>query len=706
MGVGIEGPPNQYPAGLEFDYSVWSANTRLDLLNVAWNNDYRDVVRFANKDALNTYIDSKSSAGITLTQTVYAKPGQDVYLNIPYNRVNRYNYLRASNPLMPIPDDIQKDFYYFILDCEYISPNTTRLRLQLDIWQTYVYDVTFGNCFVERGHIGIANENAFRNYGRDYLTIPEGLDIGGEYLEMFSKNVDSMHVNNADILAISSTDLRASGTSGGKPILKSAPGGRIQMMPSGASGYVWRTITDFIAWMTTHQDEPWVTQGIMSITMIPDSARYDPGFTYSHTGSEPSNAPSGPAQTLEHSLWDNWREYAKELLPERYRILEKFLTYPYLVIEFTTYTGSPIILKPESWANDDGLIEELGAIVPPGQRIVYTPKDYNTANIGSNASFERDGDWLNLSVQISNFPTLPIVNNGAIGYLAANQNSIAWQKANAEWTQNRALGMAQGGYDIASGAMRTMANLSGTGVNADIAQTANQNRTLGAQALVNSLAQAGSGIGNALTPGGFGGSAVSGLVNGGATAINAGIQTSANDEALAIRNIQAAESLIANQGQSQLVRDTNKSLADWGAKGDYASAIAGINAKVQDAALIQPSTSSQFGGEAFNLINQVRNFAARWKMIDGSAIAQVGEFWLRYGYSIHRFIQPPQDLKVMSKFSYWKMLETYIASANVPEAHKQVLRGMLEKGITVWDDPEDIGQIDVADNMPIGGIAY
>src|SRR6187551_590172 len=200
MGTGIDGPPNVYTAGSDFDYSVWTAGTQIDLVNVNWNNDYRDVVKFANKESLNTYINSLNPAGIRLTNLTYAKPNQDIFLPIPYNRVNRYNYLRASNPLMPIQNDMQKDFFYFILDCEYINPQTTRIRVQLDVWQTYVYDVTIGNCYVERGHIGIANTNQFNNFGRDYLTVPEGLDIGADYRVIAKRSEQVVSVSNANPL--------------------------------------------------------------------------------------------------------------------------------------------------------------------------------------------------------------------------------------------------------------------------------------------------------------------------------------------------------------------------------------------------------------------------------------------------------------------------------------------------------------------------
>ena len=40
----------------------------------------------------------------------------------------------------------------------------------------------------------------------------------------------------------------------------------------------------------------------------------------------------------------------------------------------------------------------------------------------------------------------------------------------------------------------------------------------------------------------------------------------------------------------------------------------------------------------------------------------------------------------------------------MPETYKQAIRGILEKGVTVWSNPNDIGNIDTADNEPLEGI--
>src|SRR4051812_26246965 len=112
----LPGTANEYDFGQSFDYSLWVPGTQVDLVNVPWNNDYRDVTKFNSRTDLDNYINSLRPAGISVDQLSYVKPNEPIRLSIPHNRLNKYNYLRASNPLQPIEGDIQKNFYYFILD--------------------------------------------------------------------------------------------------------------------------------------------------------------------------------------------------------------------------------------------------------------------------------------------------------------------------------------------------------------------------------------------------------------------------------------------------------------------------------------------------------------------------------------------------------------------------------------------------------------
>jgi hypothetical protein len=752
MGVGMDGPPNVYTAGSDFDYSVWTAGTQIDLVNVNWNNDYRDVVKFASKDTLNAYINSLQSAGIRLNNLTYAKPNQDIFLPIPYNRVNRYNYLRASNPLMPIQGDIQKDFYYFILDCEYINPQTTRIRVQLDVWQTYVYDVTIGNCYVERGHIGIANTNQFNNFGRDYLTVPEGLDIGADYRVIAKRTEDIVELGasltyNHDIIVVSTTDLLAEPGTVEAPHLTSGQGSFVQGMPSGAGFYVWEDANNFATWLRSMSEFPWVTQGIVSITVMPKINRYG---TFTYTGGTAPQLVNIRAHPIKHEFFPNWRNSPEILqwIPAKYQHLKKMFTAPYMAIEATTWTGTPVALRPEVWASANAEFMERANYMPPNQRVQFVPRKYNSSGQAMEAYFgltdaqlhdlayslpvspaEQEafyqayrelgddfGDYLDIITQIAGFPSLPAVNNMALGYLAANAHSINYSRETASWTQQRALGLAQGQFDIASGGMRTADRLNDIAVDAGRAQAISQNTNIQGQANVGAIGSvaagaisgggggASAGVGGAAAGAGLG--AAVGAVNGLVGIANAGIQAAHNTESSAIANLASMRSTATNISQARLSRDTNQDLAQFSARGDYANAIAGVNARVQDAAMIQPSVAGQFGGDATNIAGGTMEFSIRWKLIDAAALRIVGDYWLRFGYAIRAFIRPPQSLMVMTKFTYWKMTESYLSSAMVPEGHKQVLRGIMEKGFTVWANPADIGNIDIADNAPLPGVSY
>lgn len=66
----------------------------------------------------------------------------------------------------------QKYYFAFIDEIEYLNPETSRLHLRIDSWQTYQFDCTFGKCFVEREHTDVSNS----------ISIEEGLDAGNAYV--------------------------------------------------------------------------------------------------------------------------------------------------------------------------------------------------------------------------------------------------------------------------------------------------------------------------------------------------------------------------------------------------------------------------------------------------------------------------------------------------------------------------------------------
>jgi hypothetical protein len=715
---------------LSFNHAVWNANTEITLTNVPWNNDYRDIVPFATQAALNTWIDASDKYPATIVGS-YARVAMPIKLDIPFEIAQGYNYLRARNGAQPIAGSVASTFYYFILDVQMLAPNTTQLTIQIDVWQSFGRKVQFGQSYVERGHIGVANANNFANNGRDYLTIPEGLDIGSEYQTIAYKNTEIMGVGqtlteqqNYRVMIVTTIDLLSDYGDSEHPRQSTATGDYVQGLPSGANIYMLFPEA-FDNLMVFLKDRPWIAQGIISICAIPRPSDFGYGqtlVTIPGTGIQLQKITGSGSSVMKFYGIENWRDDANinAYIPARYSHLRKFFTSPYCMIEVTMFNGRPLILKPESWNSASSEINMRPVFMPPHLKMVATPKSYNAVAGAVEESWENNtlsftrtvpgddgGDYLDVSTILDNFPQFTIVNNMGLMYLAQNANQIAFGYGAADWAQQRAMGSNQMSYDQATVGMQTAANLGLIARNADIDSTAQGNQTGFMGALL--------GAGGQLIGGAAGGAAIGGGA-GAAAGAAAGLGSAAmgllgnqvaqqgTNAQLAIRNAANVGSMNAQQGNSAYMRDTNKSLADWAAHGDYETNIAGMNAKIQDARLTAPSVVGQMGGEAFNMIHNAMVLSVRYKFIDHAAMSVVGEYWLRYGYAVRRFIQMPENLHMMTKFTYWKLSETYINAAPMPESFKQIIRGIFEKGVTVWVSPDDIGNIDLADNMPLDGI--
>ena len=92
-------------------------------------------------------------------------------------------------------------------------------------------------------------------------------------------------------------------------------------------------------------------------------------------------------------------------------------------------------------------------------------------------------------------------------------------------------------------------------------------------------------------------------------------------------------------------------------------------------------------------------------MIDPASVLRQGDMWARYGYTVNSSINGfPDKLKCMDRFTYWKCLDVRVKSSQCPQVFVETIRGILEKGVTVWHKPLDEGEFldDVmVNNAPI-----
>lgn len=703
----IHNLPGEMDAGLDFDYAAWSPNSTIRLCNVPWDSEYRNVVSFGTDADRNAYFAGLLQAETRLYNAAsYVRTDRPIRLDIPFNRALQFNYVHVTNPAQPITGgDFSRQFFYFVLDVRYVSPQCTELVVQLDVWTTYINSVNIGNCFIERGHIGIANANAFRNHGREFLSVPEGLDIGSEY-RIMQTNSKTLFENGAkySVIAVSSQDLSLDpdGASDDQAIVRTARGSNLAGLPSGAAYYIWETISDFMNFMAKYSKYPWVTMGLLSITIIPSFERYGktyPAKSEQYLGIDARNM--GQRMRIEYDMAPNWRGSTDVAawLPARYRHLKKFFTSPYMMLEMTSFTGQALPIKPEMWNSPDASVVEMFHPAMPNPRVTMYPEGYN-ANKEVNGTDITVGESLDYAIHISNFPNVPIVNDQAVNYLASTANSREYAASAAEWSRDKAIRSSNLSYDQANASTRLSGDLTGVGIGLDAATTGLGNRTAAAQAIWGGAAGVAAGL--------AGGPISAGMAaaQAGAQGVSTAMQIGANDEALALRTGATRRTQDLQTSNANYVADSNKALQQWSSRGDYESTIAGQLAKTQDAMVTQPSISGQMGGDGMLINFDMMGTHLRFKLLNEGAMAQIGEHWLRWGYAVQRYARSiPSDFHCMSRFTYWKLAETYITDGKLPEVMKRTIRGMFEKGVTVWRHPEDIGNVDIADNQPLGGIA-
>lgn len=720
---GINELPPETRAGLDFDFSQWHPDSEITLCTVPWSNAYDNVVEFESDEKLNEYIDNlPDTIKLTIGQMTYVTPDNPIKIDLPHNAANRFNYLRVRNPLQPVDGDQQRDYYYFILNVSRLAAMTTQINVQLDVWQSYRRMVRFLQAFIDTGHVGIANSLQGENNGRKWLTTPEGLDTGAEYMTRWVHNIEPQF-RSFDVIVTATTNLERDPGSANAPMLGTAQGGYLQQFPTATTSYVVRG-ENFRNYMQAMSGYSWVTQGLLRVALVP---RFDDlGFDYTPvprvnnyppgaTGSTDSylmRIGAGAVQYRRDATFNpkSMQDTVMEALPQRYRHLRKFATSPYMYIEVSTGFGDSFTYRPELFASGVDKAEIGVSLIPGSERIEFSTRGYNATGAS------QLGDKYATAVSINNLPTLPVVNNMALAGLAANAHSRNAARQNAQWAHQIAGAGANAAMNNSMlGAATGYANES---ANMQLAQDVQGMQ----QATVRSNAQLGivggilgGGAGSAMSAG-QGGAGPKGM---GAAAMLGASASAAGSvfQAMQIMNTQQSErdqlQASIRTGRSNMDRsydaaigmaETNWNLAHTAADGNYEATIRSINASVQDTMLTQPGMSGQFGGEFLRMMQKGFTFEAREKVVDQGAVQRIGEYWLRYGYKVNTFAMLNNQLMVMSKFSFWKVHEVYVSAARVPEIFKQALRGILERGTTVWADPTMIGVTDPGTNNPLPGV--
>ena len=117
--------------------------------NVPLDNTYNHTVLFSSLSAQQTYFESASVVKFTLNNQSYQRVAKGK-MRIEEKADDLYdcNYLAFQNTNFG-----NKWFYAFITSVEYVNNITSEIEFEIDEWQTYQFDISVGQCFVEREHV-------------------------------------------------------------------------------------------------------------------------------------------------------------------------------------------------------------------------------------------------------------------------------------------------------------------------------------------------------------------------------------------------------------------------------------------------------------------------------------------------------------------------------------------------------------------------
>lgn len=670
----------------------WPAGSVAKLCHVNWDSSYRDVVIFDSEKERNDYFDGLSDYfAYTVENMSYLKPRQAIKVPLPYSTAYTYNYLVVTNPSSP--RYAEQRMFYFIQQSDYVAPSTTLLTLQLDVIMTYQFNTSIGSCFIERGHVAMANyayrlRNNVQDYAytmRRYLDVPEGLDVGSDYVTVDTECI-SISEDGYYVIVISTADLTADPGTINAPNLKTAAGRNVANVPSSCEVYAFDA-SNWFSWLRKMKNYPWVTQCIIAAYSFPKSFITSvESVSLNGVQAYAIMSTNGKELATLQGIFDRMKSRISTSVKH-----DKFCIFPYSFIEITANTGTSILLKPQYLESDTLVLNSICCALYPFARIGVIPWNYGGRGNGTTYSVAwKDlnnndhtttlpmNEALQNTLWMADFPMFSIVNNSYISYMASTAHSRAYSYEAAGWGLARTNMATQLSYEQAQGAMATS--------QANQALSNNLNRL-----------QMGVNLGAGLV--GAGGQLLSGNIGGAAAgAANALLGAAMGQASYDTQNRQFNN----NISQAQYVASSNYELARAAASGDYEMAIKSINSAVQDAALLPPSQAGQTGGDVLAQSNGLYNITINFKMMTRAAQERVSDFWSRYGYQINEFLpsafKPMSALKCMTRFSYWKMRECYLRNSQASNDEIMTIKGILERGTTVWKSPAYIGSPSIESN--------
>lgn len=677
----------------------------------------------------------------------------EIVVDIPFDVASNYNYLYVrynlfANDDSPIANESDKGrnvWCWFIREVEFLAPNSTRLHLMSDAWQTFMYDITIHEMMLERGHAPM-----FSTTVEQYLENPVE---NNEYLLADDVNFgDASQVKHIEAVTMNDgSQMYACIATTANPIGNweyNVPANSFYSNNGAPSVYVFAMaaadLNPFLA--NIDASIPQFKQTVQGVFFASDKLLTISGnFTFAGVScyNLTSSRKNIDLLTLDKSQFG---------YSNRYDQIAKLYTMPYAHIELTDEDGQTDIVKIEDTTGQIRVNAMLSLAYP------YIGIDAHLLGVGGNAgkavtfknidshTFDVSGQWYK-TLKSWDVPTFAVYQQAStqydysthfdriqrvVDYTAAKNNADASADLVVDntlltTTANTAITGISNGSAAAVADNTNTYNFAMCDVDNAItnATATSQIQATEEQAAVSAAAGAASGVVGAIASAVSGNvaGAVAGAVNGviGAastlasssiqinlTAAEAALTVQANTEHGDVSSDKTYDDLYDQQTAATSMTNTQNTLATGQAANSSATqkanatrtanaAQSAIDNAIAQAALNEPFQYGTMANGQSAVTKPMTVFAHIVTQSKG-AISTAGDEMLRYGYMLERRWEFDGDWNIGKHFTYWKLSDFWVSGLTVPDMYVDKIRFFLFGGVTVWRKPEEIGKVSIYDN--------
>lgn len=340
---------------------------------------------FADKNEQYNYFRSKAIR--VFTDFKYIREHRGVKVPVNAEEIGNACYICFKNQASG------KWYYAFVTQVIYINPETSLLNFEIDVYQTFLFDMVIRDCDISREHV--ANDDFKTN------TIQEPVDVGDYVIAHEEVQVLGDLDSNYPFIILSAIDLLSDPGTLEEPKVTAAQGGVYGGLPSAVRAYLvephqWGT-SSITAIMEALSSYPWVSQSILAIYAVPSfgfsgtvTVRQSAmGFNIGVISDSSSPFRSGAGSAL--IGWESKFPSYKN---------KKMYTSQFSFIECLLPNGNRFVLKPEFIKDSAPVVMLVTTLIPAPNFYFYTP-DYCGA----------EEDFLLNANNISGFPCFPVQNN-------------------------------------------------------------------------------------------------------------------------------------------------------------------------------------------------------------------------------------------------------------------------------------------------------